>query len=101
MRRSPMKFELCKGVRLGLVLASAGCASAALASGPEPRPVSDRDAVNVQVIAPGQKLGPIPRGEPEILCTLNEADSCQILEFPRVAATSFGSMGVGGLSLNV
>jgi len=87
--------------RLGFIVASAGLvlAASALAGNPEPRPIADQDS-RVQYLRPGQKIGPTPRGEPVVLCTADESNSCQVLEFPRVAGTSYGSMG-GGLSTNV
>lgn len=92
-----MKFGVCRSqLCAGLVIACAGAAAVSTAlANPEPRPVQDTDA-RVQYLRPGQKLGPIPRGEPTILCALSETNNCQVLEFPRVAGTSFGSMGLAG-----
>ncbi len=96
-----MKSGMCRtSLSASVVAMCAGAAFAAAGSAnPEPRPVADRDS-NVRYLRPGQPIGPAPRGEPLETCTLSETNNCQVLEFPRVAATSFGSMG-GGASLNV
>ncbi|MBC7771199.1 MAG: hypothetical protein H7210_01760, partial [Pyrinomonadaceae bacterium] len=97
-----MKYEACTHpFRAKVVVTAAGLMVAALASSlsatPEPRKaLIDLDPHVRSLHNQGKGSGPAPRGEPQVICTLSDTDNCQVLEFPRVAGTSFQSVGGPG-----